>query len=101
MRSRGKCQGAFLTHSASELREEREVLTLSDRLSRAASSKQNERHERSFWTHFPDAGRALEACDKTLAQRESARPKCATDCNGKTQHREACELAVLCEPSQP
>jgi hypothetical protein len=42
---------------------------------RAASGKQNERHERSFCTHFPDAGKALEACDKTLAQRESARAK--------------------------
>ncbi len=42
---------------------------------RATSGKQNEQHERSFWSHFPAAGRALEACDGTLAQRELALAK--------------------------
>ncbi len=42
---------------------------------RPTRGKQDERLEHSFWAHFPEAGRALEACDRTLAQRESAQAK--------------------------
>lgn len=57
---------------------------------RAAVGKQGGRHEHSFWAHFPDAGRALETCDRTLEQRESARAKCASGCNGRTQSGATC-----------
>jgi hypothetical protein len=40
---------------------------------RPAQGKQNELLERSFWAHFPEAGRLLEECDAALEQYEEAK----------------------------
>ncbi len=55
-----------------ELKELAEAYSTTVRYRRPARGKQHPRLERSFWTHFPDAGKLLEKWDAALAKHQGS-----------------------------